>query len=150
MLKLRWPGFLRATCSQVRGWNLCYYGPPGSLEPVSLQTVHNARLWRNLLLGLCGLVFFFALHSKTALYNGSAPVKVTTATASKLWLDGQKMQIRSVDSGSGALIWTAFFCLYGLNPHRDPVVQSVFLTEPAGARAIHYLRLFFRPPPLEA
>ena len=39
---------------------------------------------------LCVLVFMFALHAKTAVYNGGAPAKVTPSTASKLWLNGQK------------------------------------------------------------
>jgi hypothetical protein len=102
------------------------------------------------MLGLCGLVFFFALHAKTALYNGAAPVKLTTATASKLWIDGQKMQVRSVDSNAGTLFWAAVFCLYGLYLHQEPFVQSGFLTPSFSTLTAHYLHRFFRPPPIPA
>ena len=56
--------------------------------------MQHERLWRGLLLMLCALVFMFALHAKTAVYNGSAPAKVTPSTASKLWLNGQKMEVQ--------------------------------------------------------
>jgi hypothetical protein len=122
----------------------------GSLESVNMQTTHNGGLWRKLLLALCALVFFFALHAKTALYNGAAPVKVTTSTASKLWLNGQKMQVQSVDSSACALFWMAVFCLCGLYLHREPFVQSPVLVPPSSTLTLHYLRRFLRPPPFQA
>ena len=122
----------------------------GSLKSVNLQTTHYEGLWRKLLLALCALVFFFALHAKTALYNGAAPVKVTTSTASKLWLNGQKMQVQSVDSSACALFWVAVFCLCGLYLHREPFVQSAILVPPSSTLTLLYLRRFLRPPPFQA
>lgn len=109
--------------------------------------MNNERVWRSLLLGLCALVFFFALHAKTALYNGAAPVKVTTATASKLWLDGQKIEVRSVDSDTDTLFWVAVFCLFGPCLTREPVVQRATLNSAIGTSTLHYRRRFLRPPP---
>lgn len=114
-----------------------------------MQTTHQEGLLRKLLLGLCALVFFFALHAKTAVYNGGAPVKVTTATASKLWLDGQKMQTRSVDSNPSALFWMAVSCLCGLYLHRETFVQRVVVTSSSATSTLHYRRRFLRPPPVQ-
>ena len=51
--------------------------------------VQKETLWRTLAVLVCALVFFFALHAKTSIYNGSG-VNVTPSTSSKLWLGGQK------------------------------------------------------------
>jgi intracellular septation protein A len=117
---------------------------------VNSRTTHNEGLSSKLLLALCALVFFFALHAKTAVYNGGAPAKVTTATASKLWLNAQKMQVRSVDSSSSALFWMAVFCLCGLYLHREPFVQRVVLVPPSSTLTLRYMRRFLRPPPVLA
>jgi len=121
----------------------------GSLESVNLQNTHYGGLWRKLLLALCALVFFFALHAKTALYDGAAPVKVTTSTASKLWLNGQKMQVQSVDSSACALFWMTVFCLWGLYLHREPFVQSAIPVPPSSTLTLLYLHRFLRPPPFQ-
>jgi hypothetical protein len=112
--------------------------------------MHKGRLLRNLLLGLCALVFSFALHAKMAVYNGTAPVKVTTATASKLWLDGQRMQTRSVESNPSVLLSMAVFCPGGLCLHREPIVQRAVVTSRFGTSTLHYRRRFLRPPPVQA
>jgi hypothetical protein len=112
--------------------------------------MHNKTLRRALLLMLCALVFLFALRAKTAVYNGGAPVKVTPSTASKLWLSGQKMEVRSVDSGSATLFWMAVLCLFTLYLHREPRVQSVFLIPPPTDRSRQYLHRFLRPPPVRS
>jgi hypothetical protein len=103
------------------------------------------------MLVLCGLVFFFALHAKIAVYNGGAvPVKATPSTASKLWLNGQKLQVPSVDSSSSAIFWMTVLCLWGLYLQREGRVQSAFLTPPPSNLVLCHLHPFLRPPPVQA
>ena len=102
------------------------------------------------MLALCGLVFFFALHAKLAVYNGGAPVKVTPSTASKLWTNGQKMQVRLDDSIANALFWMALLCFCGLYLRSVGCVQSVVLTAPFNDLTLRYRRRFLRPPPVQA
>ena len=92
-----------------------------------IKIMQNERLWRTLLLALCVLTFMFALHAKTAVYNGDAPAKVTPSTASKLWLSGQKMEVRSADPGDQV----AFLDGYPLS-----VVWGVFAAGTPRARRI--------------
>lgn len=112
--------------------------------------MHNERLWHTPVLALCGLLFFFALHAKIAVYNGGIPAKVTPSTASKLWINGQKMQVPSVDSSPNALFWIALFCLFGLYLNRVGRVQSVALTASRTDLTLRYRRRFLRPPPIQA
>ena len=112
--------------------------------------MYDERLRRALLLGLCLLVFLFALHAKTEVYNGGAPAKITPTTASKLWLSGQKMQLQSVDSSSGVLFFIALLCVFGLYLHRERLVQSVFQIPPPRNLSLQYLYRFLRPPPAQA
>jgi len=112
--------------------------------------MENERLRRSLLLTLCVLVFMFALHAKTAVYDGGAPAKVTPSTASKLWLSGQKMEVQSVDSDSGVLFWMAVLCLIGLYLHRELRVRSAFLTPPPRNLPLRQMHRFLRPPPVQA
>ena len=119
------------------------------LLAVNSQAVPNERRWRTPMLGLCGLVFFFALHAKIAVYNGGTPVKVTPSTASKLWLNGQKLQIPSVDSSSGALFWMRALCLWGLHLQQERRVQRALLTPPPSNLALRHLHPFLRPPPVQ-
>lgn len=102
-----------------------------------------------MLLMLCALVFLFALHAKTAVYNGGAPAKITPTTASKLWLSGQKMEVLSVDSISAVLFWMAVLCLFTPFFRREPIVHSVFLTPPPRNYSLRYLQRFLRPPPVQ-
>jgi hypothetical protein len=113
--------------------------------------MYDERLRRALLLALCVLVFLFALHAKTAVYNGSAPAKVTPSTASKLWVSGQKMEIQPVDSATGgALFFVALLCVFGLYLHRERRVQSAFLIPPPRDFSLRYIHRFLRPPPVLA
>lgn len=117
---------------------------------VNSQTVHSERLWHTPVLALCGLLFFFALHAKIAVYNGDTPAKVTPSTAAKFWINGQKMQVRSFDSSPSALFSVALFCLSGLYPQSLGGVHSVVLTAPHNDRTRRYQRRFLRPPPIQA
>ena len=53
------------------------------IEPVSAavisRSVHTQRFWQTPVLALCGLLFFFVLHAKIAVYGGAA-LKVTPST----------------------------------------------------------------------
>ena len=80
-----------------------------------------------LLLALCALVFWFALHAKTGVYGDGIPVKVTPSTAGKLWLSGQKMEIQPVTSSPSALLFCiALLLIYRLYLHRKPRVPTAF------------------------
>jgi hypothetical protein len=103
-----------------------------------------------MLLTMCALVFMFALHAKTSVYNSGAPAKVTPTTASKLWFSGNKMEVQAIDSSTAILFWMAFACLFGLFLHSKRRVQSVFLSPPPRNRSLRYVQRFLRPPPFQA
>ncbi len=107
----------------------------------------NEKLRRVLLLTLCFFVFLFVLRAKTEVYNGGSPVKVTPSTASKLWLSGQKMEIKSVDSSTGVLFWMALLLLVGLALQREPNLQQVALVPAPTRSSLRQLHRFMRPPP---
>jgi hypothetical protein len=122
----------------------------GLLLAVNLQTMKPKNLWRAQLITLCALVFMFALHAKTSVYHGSGATEATPSTASKLWLSGQKMEVQSVESGSGILFWMALLCLVGVYLHRKLRAQSTFLTPPPRNLPLRQVYRFLRPPPLQA
>ena len=112
--------------------------------------MRNNTLRLAMLLTLCALVFMFALHAKTAVYNGGGPTKVTPITASKLWLSGQKMEVRSVETTNAVLFWIAALCLFGLLLEREPLfTQSAFVTPLPRDFCLRYVRRFLRPPPVQ-
>jgi hypothetical protein len=119
---------------------------------VNLRILQNKALWRIVAFAFCVLVFFFALHAKTAVYNGGAPVKVTPSTSSKLWLSGNKVEIRSADLSSGAMLfWMTVLCLFQLYLYRAaPKLQTAFLTPPPRTFPLQQLHLFLRPPPVQS
>jgi hypothetical protein len=106
-------------------------------------------LWRVQLLTLCALVFLFAFHAKTAVYKSGAPASVTPSTSSKLWLNGQKMEVRSLDFSAAGMFWMAVLCLYGVYIYHDPLLRSAFiLPAPTNLRLL-YLHRYLRPPPVQ-
>jgi hypothetical protein len=111
--------------------------------------MRNNTLRLTILLTLCALVFMFALRAKTAGYNGGAAAKVTPATASKLWLSGQKMEVRSVDSGSAVLFWIVPG-LFLLSLRRETGAGSAYLAPSPNNLSQRYLHRFLRPPPVLA
>lgn len=111
--------------------------------------MRKETLWRVTLLGLCALVFFFALHAKIAVYNGGAPAKATPSTASKLWISGQKMEAQTLQSAGVVLFWIAFTCLFSLLLHREHKVRSVVLVPPPNDVRLRHLHRFLRPPPFQ-
>jgi hypothetical protein len=119
------------------------------LHIVNLRIMQNKVLWRTLALGFCALVFFFALHAKTSVYNGSS-CNVTPSTASKLWVSGQKMDTSAPESSTtGVLFWMTVLCLVGLYFHSERIFESAFL-EPAPSNIpLRHLHRFLRPPPFQ-
>lgn len=112
--------------------------------------MQNKQLWRVIAVGFCVLVFFFALHAKTAVYNNGAPVKLSPSTSSKLWPSGEKMQSRPSVVDNGVLLWMAAFCL--LQPYfgRGPRVRRVFIVPHTSNLPLRHLHRFLRPPPVLA
>jgi hypothetical protein len=120
------------------------------LPNVSLQIQQSKLLRMALPVALCLLVFFFALHAKTAVYNGGSPVKISPATASKLWLSGQKLQAPPIQfDHTPLLFWFLAVSLFGFCLNRRPLIQSVVVVpQPSNIRLWH-LRRFLRPPPIQ-
>jgi hypothetical protein len=110
--------------------------------------MHNKTLWHTLLVMLCVLVFFFALHAKTAVYTGGAPAKVTPSTSSKLWLSGQKLEVQSVENSRSLLFWVVVLCLFSAYLRGESVVPRAFQVAPARTSSLRYIHRFLRPPPL--
>jgi len=117
---------------------------------VILRLRQNKTAWRTLAIVFCALVFFFALHAKTAVYNHGAPAKLTPSTSSKLWSSGQKMETGPFASDGGRLLWMALFCLLQPYFRREPRTHSVFLPPPPSDRQLRHLHRFLRPPPVLA
>jgi hypothetical protein len=117
------------------------------LPAVSLRTANNRTLWRAQLIMLCTLVFMFALHAKTAVYDGGTQSKITPSTASKLWVNGQKMEVSSINSSAAVLFWIAALSLYGIRLHQESLVRSAFIPPVPRILPLQYLHRFLRPPP---
>lgn len=98
----------------------------------------------------CVLVFFFALHAKTAVYGGAARAHETPSTASKLWVSGQKMEARVVPPESAPLFWAVFLGLLGLCLLSQPRVQNVLVVPSPSNLRLRHLRRFLRPPPAQS
>jgi hypothetical protein len=111
--------------------------------------MQNKALWRAVAVAFCILVFFFALHAKTAVYTGGA-AKMTPSTSSKLWLSGHEVRVQSVDLiSSGVLFWMTVLFLFRLYIYRGPQVRSAFATPPPRRLPLQQLHLFLRPPPVQ-
>jgi len=106
---------------------------------------HPAIRWL-LLLAACAVVFFFAFHAKVGAYDHGLGAKPTAATASKLWLDGQKTEIPPLGS-TLIVLWFAVIVL-----HHVPLCRAARTGEavrkPAPARvSLLDAHSFRRPPP---
>jgi hypothetical protein len=117
---------------------------------VNLQLKQNGTLWRALSVGFCVLVFFFALHAKTAVYGGGTPGRLTPSTTAKLWSGEQKMEVQTFDAGAGVLFCMAVLCLLEPLVRREVSVHSAFLAPPPRHQCLRYLHRFLRPPPVQA
>ncbi|HUI83703.1 MAG TPA: hypothetical protein VL240_05740, partial [Candidatus Binatia bacterium] len=90
---------------------------------------------------------FFALHAKTAVYDGGAPAKVTPSTASRLWVSGQKLEIPPSFDPAG-LFFMAVLLVFGLYLRRDPGLQASLVTPRPRDFLLRHLHRFLRPPPV--
>lgn len=115
---------------------------------VNFSIIHDKTLRRVLLFALCALVFFFAWHAKTTLYSGGGPVKATPSTATKLWLNGQKMGIPSVESSAPSLSALVLLCLWVPYVRRERLNRTAYLTPLPTRLTLCDLHLFLRPPPV--
>ena len=59
-----------------------------------LHMLKQAKQWRGFVLLLCLLVFLLALNAKISVYHQGAG-SADSIASSKLWLNGQKMELRS-------------------------------------------------------
>lgn len=112
------------------------------------EIVQKETLWRTLAVLVCALVFFFALHAKTSMYNGSG-VTVTPSTSSKLWLSGQKIETQSLQSDVSLLFWMAALYLFILLIQREHLECSASLNPTHSNLRLRYLHRFLRPPPVQ-
>ncbi len=117
---------------------------------MKVRFIDRNRLWPLLLLAMCVLVFLFAFHAKTALYNGSQPVKATPSTSSKLWLNGQKMEVPPMVMSVILPFCVALLFVYQL-VLRPEVLKSALEDSPSPRRLRLWERhRFLRPPPFLA
>jgi hypothetical protein len=96
----------------------------------------------------CLLVFFFALHAKTAVYGGTSQTKITPSTASKMWAGAQKIDAHTLAPQSTPLFWLLFLSVLGLGLSLSrPQIPSTQIIPPPGNPHLRNLHRFLRPPP---
>lgn len=122
----------------------------GFFTGVNLRTNQNKAWLRALTVAFCALVFFFALHAKTSVYNGGKTAKLSPSTSCKLWSTGQKMETKSFATGSGVLFWMALFCLFAPNFRPETRAHSAFAIPFPSNLLLRHLHRFLRPPPVLA
>ena len=104
----------------------------------------NPVFWRILLLLACVLVFSFALHAKTAVYDHAAHPQ--PSTSSKLWLTVLKSELPSATSLT-SLLWLGAFLISFISWHFEQRYPAVCETSVRELRQQQYLHRFLRPPP---
>jgi hypothetical protein len=104
----------------------------------------DSPYWRFLLLLSCVLVFLFAFHAKTALYQN--PAHIDGSTSSKLWLNGSELD-SDMSAPIGLPFWIFAFLLLVAAPSLERPFETLrrTLVPIAGNRI--FLKRFFRPPP---
>jgi hypothetical protein len=98
----------------------------------------------------CVLVFLFALYAKTAVYGHTARPNVTPSTAGKLWVSGQKMEVRVFLPATMPLLPLFFLAMFGLTVLRPRFVQSACTVAPPSNLELWHLQRFLRPPPFQS
>jgi hypothetical protein len=98
--------------------------------------------WRLLLVVACVLVFGFALHAKVAVYGHTA--QPHASTASKLWVDGKKVDFDLPRVSSVLFYLAALLLVFSQQFEHRPYVHNAI---PASALNRQYLHRFLRPPP---
>jgi hypothetical protein len=97
----------------------------------------------------CLLVFFFALHAKTAVYGAANQARITPSTASKLWSSGQKFDVDCFAPQSAPLFWPVLLTLLGLFLCEQPFIKAALIVPPPGNLRLRHLHRFLRPPPFQ-
>jgi hypothetical protein len=97
----------------------------------------------------CVLVFFFALHAKTAVYGAATQTKVTPSTSSKMWVSGQKMDARVLPP-SAVPLFCAVVSLLLFVLLNQPRLQVALRVPPPSNLRLRHLHRFLRPPPFQS
>ncbi len=98
-------------------------------------------------IALCLLVFVFSFHAKTGVYGGAGGGKVSPVTASKLWLNGQKLQVKPAVSPT-LIFLVAFVLLSFFGLRREFFVSNDSRLVVARQLGLQDLHRSLRPPPL--
>lgn len=98
----------------------------------------------------CALLFFFALHAKTAVYRGISHGQITPSTASKLWAGGEKIDARFVAPQSVSPSWLICLGLLGLCLRPQRRFHDAFVVPPPSNIRLRHLHRFLRPPPVQS
>src|ERR1700688_1690148 len=117
---------------------------------VSIQRSHKGKKLTYFMLALSLFVFLFALHAKVSLYQPAGHGH--SAEISKLWLNGQKMDVLDSieDAGSFVLGLLAVVILFLFSPlfrRRRPKGRTFVVPIPFPIDSFQ-LCPFLRPPPL--
>jgi len=97
----------------------------------------------------CLLVFFFALHAKTAVYGAANQTRITPSTSSKMWSSGQKLDARCFAPQSAPLFWPILLTLLGLFLCEQPFIKTALIVAPSSNLRLRHLHRFLRPPPFQ-
>jgi hypothetical protein len=100
---------------------------------------------RLLVVGLAVLVFALAWQAKLSLYDPPHTGSVNPISASKLWLNGQKLKVST--TGVLPMLWLATLFLFSLPARHDARQED---SGPATPRhlGLQELYRFLRPPPV--
>jgi hypothetical protein len=117
---------------------------------VSIQRSHEGKKLTYFVLALSLLIFLFALHAKVSLYQPAGHGH--SAEISKLWLNGQKMDVLNSieDAGSFVLGLLAAVILFVFSPlfrGPRPKGRTYVVPIPFPIDSFQLCR-FLRPPPL--
>jgi hypothetical protein len=97
----------------------------------------------------CVLVFFFALHAKTAVYGAATQSKVTPSTAGKMWVSGQKIPNDVAPTHIAPFFLALFLSLLGFQFLALPRITSAVIIPPPSILRLRHLHRFLRPPPFQ-
>ena len=115
---------------------------------MSFLALHPSKSWRLLWVALAAaVVFLFAFHAKTGVYGRGSDVKVTATTSAKLWLNGQKADVKPRIQTGTLSIWFALLLLHLSFVWAKSGIRNLFDIAPPPRLALDYRR-FLRPPPV--
>jgi hypothetical protein len=97
---------------------------------------------------LCLAVFLFAFHAKTSMYGHDSGTRVTPSTMAKLWLNGQKLEVKPRIQPAPVLFWIGVLFLHWLYLHRDSFFHRVVHIPVVRPLVLQDLHRSLRPPPL--